>query len=146
MADIHQRVLKSTTSAGVVCDVREVRERRDQKLLAQSSENNEPCSLVLHPMSSRCLSKILVARWESNSLHILGTWRALHRMLKKGQTSHPPNPGAPRRAVPRARPQANRNRRRYRPHFVEPFACTMDLGERENPSSMADIRESQSVR
>ena len=24
---------------------------------------------------------------------------------QKGQTSHPPNPGAPRRAVPRARPQ-----------------------------------------
>ena len=26
-------------------------------------------------------------------------------MLKKGQTSHPPNPGAPRRAIRRARPQ-----------------------------------------
>jgi hypothetical protein len=24
---------------------------------------------------------------------------------QKGQLSHPPNPGAPRRAVPRARPQ-----------------------------------------
>jgi hypothetical protein len=24
---------------------------------------------------------------------------------QKGQTSHPPNPGAPRRAVPQARPQ-----------------------------------------
>jgi hypothetical protein len=83
VADIHQCVLKSTTSAGAVCDVREVRERRDPKFWARSSENNEPCSLVLHPMSSRCLSKILVARWESNSSHILGTWRALHRMLKK---------------------------------------------------------------
>ena len=89
MADIHQRVLKSTTSTGAVCDVRE---RRDQKLLAQSSENNEPCSLVLHPMSSRCLSKILVARWESNSLHILGTWRALHRMLKKARRLTRPTP------------------------------------------------------
>ena len=34
-----------------------------------------------------------------------------------------------------ARPQANRNRRRYQPHFVRPFAHSMNLGERKNPSS-----------
>ena len=31
--------------------------------------------------------------------------RAFPQDAQKGQTSHPPNPGAPRRAVPRARPQ-----------------------------------------
>jgi len=41
-----------------------------------------------------------------------------------------------------ARPQANRNRRRYRPHFVGPFAHSMDLGERKNPSSTSLHRES----
>jgi hypothetical protein len=34
-----------------------------------------------------------------------------------------------------ARPQASRNRRRYPPHFVGPFAPSMNLGERKNPSS-----------
>jgi len=29
---------------------------------------------------------------------------------QKGQTSHPPNPGAPRRAVPQARPQRVKDR------------------------------------
>src|SRR4029077_18403685 len=62
---------------------------------------------------------------------------------QKGQISHPPNPGAPRRAFSQARPQASRTRRRYRPHFVGPFARTMDLGERKNPSSISDLRESQ---
>lgn len=32
------------------------------------------------------------------------------------------------------------------PHFVGPFAHTMDLGERKSPSSTADLRESRSVR
>ena len=31
---------------------------------------------------------------------------------QKGQTSHPPNPGAPRRALPQARPQRAKRRRR----------------------------------
>ena len=38
---------------------------------------------------------------------------------QKGQTSHPPNPGAPRRAVPRARPQGGCsfcNVSRFTPH------------------------------
>ena len=38
----------------------------------------------------------------------------------------------------------SKNRRRYRPHFVGPFAHTMDLGERKNPSSTSALRESQS--
>ena len=36
----------------------------------------------------------------------------LSQDAQKGQTSHPPNPGAPRRAVSQARPHASRNRRR----------------------------------
>jgi len=32
-------------------------------------------------------------------------WSALLQDAQTGQTSHPPNPGAPRRALPRARPQ-----------------------------------------
>ena len=31
--------------------------------------------------------------------------------------------------------------RRYAPHFVEPFAFRMDVGERRNPSSTSDIRK-----
>ena len=30
--------------------------------------------------------------------------------------------------------------RRYGPHFVGPFARTIDLGERKNPSSVSDFR------
>ena len=41
-----------------------------------------------------------------------------------------------------ARPQASRNRRRYRPHYVGPFARTIILGERKDPSSTSDLRES----
>ena len=51
----------------------------------------------------------------------------------KRRPSHPPNPGAPRRALSQARPQASRNRRRYRPRSVGPFTRTMDLGERKTP-------------
>jgi len=41
---------------------------------------------------------------------------------------------------------ASENRRRYPPHFVGPFADSMDLGERENPSSASDIlRDSSST-
>jgi hypothetical protein len=35
--------------------------------------------------------------------------------------------------------------RRYRPHFVGPFARTMNPGERNNPACIFDFRESQSV-
>jgi hypothetical protein len=35
-------------------------------------------------------------------------------------------------------------RRRYPPHFVEPFAHFMDLGERKDPSSTSDLLESLS--
>jgi hypothetical protein len=31
--------------------------------------------------------------------------------------------------------------RRYIPHFVEPFALTMGLGERKTPSSVSDFRK-----
>ena len=59
----------------------------------------------------------------------------------KSSTSYPPNPGAPRRAVPRARPQASRDRRRYRPHFVGPFARTMDLGRTEKALQQSEPPE-----
>jgi hypothetical protein len=41
---------------------------------------------------------------------------------------------------------ASEDRRRYRPHFVGPFARTMNLGKRKNPTCISDLRESQSVR
>jgi hypothetical protein len=34
---------------------------------------------------------------------------------------------------------ASEDRRRYPPHFVGPFAHSMDLGERKNPSSASAI-------
>ncbi len=37
-------------------------------------------------------------------------------MLKKGQTSHPPNPGAPRRALSQARPQPMKAPEAYLSH------------------------------
>jgi hypothetical protein len=37
-----------------------------------------------------------------------------------------------------------KTRRRYPPHFVEPFAHFMDLGERKDPSSTSDLLESLS--
>jgi hypothetical protein len=55
---------------------------------------------------------------------------------QQGQTSHPPNPGAPRRAVPQARPQVSRNRRRYRPHFVGPFARIWILANGKTPPAL----------
>lgn len=37
---------------------------------------------------------------------------------------------------------ASEDRGKYRPHFVGPFAHSMDLGERKNPSSTSLHRES----
>ncbi len=39
-----------------------------------------------------------------------------------------------------ARPQRVKDRRRYPPHFVGPFARTMESGERINPSSTSASR------
>src|SRR3979411_106239 len=64
-----------------------------------------------------------------------------HRQdAQKGQTSHPPNPGAPRRAVPQARPQRAKRRGGTNRTSCGPFAPRMDLGERISPSSTSDLR------
>jgi hypothetical protein len=60
---------------------------------------------------------------------------------QKGQTSHPPNPGAPRRAVPRARPQRAKRRGGTYRTSCGPFALVMGLGERKSPTSTSDLRE-----
>jgi hypothetical protein len=40
---------------------------------------------------------------------------------------------------PFSKAAASEDRRRYPPHFVEPFARTIDLGERKSPSSASDL-------
>ena len=57
---------------------------------------------------------------------------------QKGQTSHPPNPGAPRRAVPRARTQRAKRRGGTYRTLCGPFALAMGLGERKSPYSVSD--------
>jgi hypothetical protein len=58
-----------------------------------------------------------------------------------GQTSHPLNPGAPRRALSQARPQRAKRRGGTYRTSCEPFALGMDLGERKSPASNSDLRE-----
>jgi hypothetical protein len=41
--------------------------------------------------------------------------------------------------TPSSKAAASADRRRYPPHFVEPFARTIDLGERKIPSSASDL-------
>jgi len=45
---------------------------------------------------------------------------------------------------PFSKAAASEDRRRYPPHFVEPFANFMDLGERKDPSSISDLFEPHS--
>jgi len=71
---------------------------------------------------------------------------ALSQDAQKGQTSHPPNPGAPRRAVPRARPQRVKDRGGTDRTLCGPFAHEMVLGERKSPFSASDIRENPAQR
>ena len=49
--------------------------------------------------------KTMLARENFDGEHVWHNRKTLLRDAQKGQTSHPPNPGAPRRAAPRARPQ-----------------------------------------
>jgi hypothetical protein len=60
-----------------------------------------------------------------------------HECLRRAQSNGPRGNYSCRmlKKVRPTRPQASRNRRRYPPHFVRPFARTMDPGERINPSS-----------
>jgi hypothetical protein len=56
----------------------------------------------------------------------------------------PFSPSQPRRAKTRhsaGKAAASEGRRRYPPHFVEPFARTMELGERKSPFRDSDLRE-----
>ncbi len=46
---------------------------------------------------------------------------------------------------PSSKAAASEEARRYGPHFVWPFACRMDLGERKNPSS-DPVRGARSTR
>ena len=45
-----------------------------------------------------------------DGLHVWDKRRTPPQDVQKGQTSHPPNPGAPRRALPQARPQQAKGR------------------------------------
>ena len=61
-------------------------------------------------------------------------------MLKKATFS----PAQPRRAKTRrstGKAAESEDPRRYPPHFVEPFAIRMDLGERKSPYSNSGLRE-----
>jgi stress-induced morphogen len=49
VVDIHQHVLKSTTSAGAVRDVRDTRERRDSKFDVRGSKFRKPRTSNLEP-------------------------------------------------------------------------------------------------
>ena len=53
---------------------------------------------------------------------------------QKVQTSQPPNPGAPRRAVSQTRPQRVKARGGTNRTSCGPFALVMSLGERKSPS------------
>src|SRR5207244_533515 len=70
------------------------------------------------------------------------SWKQKHTEedAQKGQISHPPNPGAPRRAVPRARPQRAKRRGGTYRTSCGPFALQMDLGEQISRSSVCDLR------
>jgi hypothetical protein len=80
------------------------------------------------------------------SLHVWDKSRTPSQDAQKGQTSHPPNPGAPRRALSRARPQRVKGRGGTNRTSCGPFAPRMNLGERKSPSSASDLRESHLVR
>src|SRR5262245_15313766 len=102
-----------------------------------------------HP-TSILLESLLAKRSQRSSSERERSYGSLPEPIpqdgQNGRLSSPAHPGAPRRALSQARPQANQNRRRYRPHFVRPFASIMVLGERKNPLSTSGFRESQSVR
>ena len=139
-------VLKSTTRTGALRDVRDKRERRDSKRRVRSSENREPYLAHL----SRCEFQVSVGKplWHGESVRVRTsrTAREHYAGCSKRPDFSPPRPWRAETRLAQARPQASRNRRRYRPHFVRPIAHSMDLGERENPSSNSVLRESQSVR
>ena len=42
---------------------------------------------------------------------------------------------------PSGKAAASEGARRYGPHFVGPFALTIDLGERQRPSSTSELRK-----
>ena len=62
-----------------------------------------------HKSSSRLRKNFMRTLEFHRSVH-LGQQEHTTQDAQKGQTSHPPNPGAPRRAVPRARPQRAKRR------------------------------------
>ena len=65
------------------------------------------CPITRRPLDSTLVGycKIIVAGENFDGPHMVYSKGTLPQDTQKGQTSHPPNPGAPRRAVPRARPQ-----------------------------------------
>src|SRR6185295_7987648 len=77
----------------------------------------------------------------SSSLVCHNNSRNVPQEAQKFQTSHPPNPVAPRRAVPQARPQRAKPRGGTHRTSCGPFALIRELGERKTPSSASDLRE-----
>jgi hypothetical protein len=94
-----------------------------------------------HSLISSRLRKTISARQNFAGLHVRNTRRTSLQDAQKGQTSHPPNPGAPRRALSQARPQRVKGRGGTYRTSCGPFALTMGLGERKSPSSISYFRE-----
>jgi len=74
VVDSHHHVLKSTTSAGAVRDVRDMRERRDPKFKVLGSQFRKPRTSDLRSarLSRQSRSAILVVRAGPNCLWV---WR-----------------------------------------------------------------------
>ena len=70
--------------------------------------------------------------------------RPLPQDGQEGQTSHPPNPGAPRRAIPRTKPLRVKAQGGTYRTSCGPFAFAMGLGERKDPFSYSDLQASPS--
>jgi hypothetical protein len=63
------------------------------------------------------------------------------RMLKTAAFLNPPNPGAPRRALPQARPQQAKRRGGTNHTSCGRSPLRIDLGERISPARVSDLRK-----
>ena len=68
--------------------------------------------------NSRRLRKTIPAQWKFNGPCVWDNMRISGRMLKSSSS----------------KAAASEDRKRYRPHFVGPFARAMNLGERKTPA------------
>ena len=73
----------------------------------------------------------------------MGQRKRSRRMLKKARLLTLPTLARRDAPSPQQGRRRSKNRRRYRPHLVGPFARSMDLGERKNTSSTSALRKYQ---